>query len=88
MMQQSFAAPDVIRAYGCAVFAAIVIRYVASATNPTFIHALFALLAVGATVAAYLFLARARLDSDATAANIAAAAVLGGFCFAVTSYFV
>ena len=92
MAQQSFTATlgrtDAIRAYACAAFAAVVIRYVASATHPTFSHSLFAVLAVGGIVAAYLLIARSRLDPDATAANIIAAAVLGGICFAITSYLV
>ena len=92
MAQQSLTATlgssDAIRAYACAAFAAVVIRYVASATQPTFSHGLFAVLAVAGIIAAYLLIARARLEPEATAANIIAASVLGGICFAITSYLV
>jgi uncharacterized membrane protein YjjP (DUF1212 family) len=92
-MQQSFGASivernGVIRAYAAAVFAGIVIRYVASVAHPSFGHALFAFLAVASILAAYLLIAGARLEAHLTGAHIIAAAVLGGVCFAITSFLV
>ncbi len=79
---------DVVIAYACAAVAAIVMRYVASVAHPGAGYAVLALLAVVGIVAACLLIARARLEPEAAAANVIGAAVLGGICFAITSFLV
>ena len=68
---------DLIKALVSSLAAAIIMSYVVSVSAPKLIHAVLGLVTVGLVLAAYLFLARAKVDRDWRGAAIVGFGAVG-----------
>ena len=71
---------DLISAGVSGVLASVLLSYAAHATRPGIIHALVALVAVGAIVGAYLFAARSKVEGEWKVATIVGGGVVSLLC--------
>jgi hypothetical protein len=74
--QQAMRDRDLISGLISGALAAIVMSYVANVAQPGILHAVLALASVGATVVAYLYIARAKVDAPFKAGAIIAIGVV------------
>lgn len=77
MLPKAVQDKDLSKAFFSAVVAALFMGFVMRVTNPSFIHAVIGLVSVGLVVAAFLFVARAKVDRDWQAAAIIGLGVIG-----------
>ena len=68
---------DLIKAFVSSMMAALFMGFLTRVTTPRLIHAVIGLASVGLVVAAYLFVARAKVDRDWQAAAIVGFGVIG-----------
>ena len=73
---------DLTGAYIAAVVAALLMSYVTSVAKPGAVHAVLAILGVGAIVWAYLLVARSKADGGWKVVTLIGALILAALCFA------
>ena len=70
---------DLTRAFISGIAAAIIMSYVTSVAKPSIIHLVLALIAVCAIVAAFLLVARSKIDAAGMVATVIGTALVGVF---------
>ena len=77
MLPPSARDKDLTKALVSSVLAAILMGYVVSVSAPRVFHAVLAVVVIGLVIAAYLFVARAKVDRDWQTAAIVGFGVIG-----------
>jgi drug/metabolite transporter (DMT)-like permease len=84
-LQKALRDRDLISSLVSGVVAALCMSFAASATSPGAFQLVLALVAVGATVSAYLWVARSKVDPPWKAAAVVAVGVVGVLCLILLS---
>ena len=74
---------DLTGVFISAIVAAIIMRYVTAVTGPGAVHAVLAVVAVGAIVCAFVLLAKSKATAEWKLLALVGAAVVSGLCFAL-----
>jgi hypothetical protein len=72
---------DLVGVFIAGIVAAVLMRLATGVAQPAGIHALLAVVAVGALVCGYLLLGRSQAEAEEKLAAVAATAVVAGLCF-------